>query len=189
MLASGWHERLHDALPGIEETRLTAASAPPVLIAPAADAGAEPSAVFVLRDREEELADAVRWIKRRGREAASEDRPRLERTGVVFQRPLPYLYLARQVFGSANVRYQASDALPLAAEPFAAALDLVFAVVAEDASRVALIALLASPHWTFPRRQRSTNRRRGPQSPRSIACCRNCDSWAAGSSWRVSLRR
>ena len=70
VLAAGWHERLHDALPEIEETRLPAASVPPVLLAPAADAGAEPAAVFVLRDREEELADAARWIKRRGREGA-----------------------------------------------------------------------------------------------------------------------
>jgi RecB family exonuclease len=151
VLAAGWHERLHDALPEIEETRLPAASVPPVLLAPAADAATEPAAVFVLRDREEELADAARWIKRRGREGGSDDLPRLERTGIVFQRPLPYLYLARQVLGSANVRYQASDALPLAAEPFAAAIDLAFVVAAEDASRAALIALLASPHWTLPR--------------------------------------
>jgi RecB family exonuclease len=153
VLASGWHERLHDALPEIEETRLPAASSPPVLIAPAVDATAEPTAVFVLRDREEELADAARWIKRRSREAreaTTGEPPSLERTGIVFQRPLPYLYLARQVLGSANVRYQASDALPLAAEPFAAALDLVFAVAAEDASRASLIALLTSPHWALP---------------------------------------
>ena len=150
LLATGWHERLHDALPEIEETRLAGVSSPPVLLAPAIDAAVEPSAVFVLRDREEELADAARWIKRRSREAADGEPPRLERTGIVFQRPLPYLYLARQVLGSANIPYQASDALPLAAEPFAAALDLVFAVAAEDASRAALIALLASPLWTPP---------------------------------------
>jgi RecB family exonuclease len=150
LLATGWHERLHDALPGIEETRLAGVSSPPVLMAPPIDAAAEPTAVFVLRDREEELADAARWIKRRSRDAGSGEKPRLERTGIVFQRPLPYLYLAGQVLGSANIPYQASDALPLAAEPFAAALDLVFAVAAEDASRAALIALLASPHWTQP---------------------------------------
>jgi RecB family exonuclease len=150
LLAAGWHERLHDTLPGIEETRGTAVSAPPVMIAPAADMSADPPAVFVARDREEELADAARWIKRRSRGRARDDRPRLERTAIVFQRPLPYLYLARQVLGSAHIPYQASDALPLAAEPFAAALDLVFAVAAEDASRAALIALLASPHWTLP---------------------------------------
>jgi hypothetical protein len=150
VLASGWHERLHDALPEIEETRLPEVSSPPALIAPPIDVAAEPAAVFVLRDREEELADAARWIKWRSREAGNGELPRLERTGIVFQRPLPYLYLARQVLGSANIRYQASDALPLAAEPFAAALDLVFAVAAEDASRAALIALLVSPHWTQP---------------------------------------
>src|SRR5512145_882665 len=60
---------------------------------------------------------------------------RLERIAVVFQRPLPYLYLARQVFTAARIPYQASDALPLAAEPFAAALDLLFVVAAEDATR------------------------------------------------------
>ena len=45
-----------------------------------------------------------------------------------FQRPLPYLYLARQVFPDAETPYQALDSLPLAAEPFAAALDLVSVV-------------------------------------------------------------
>jgi hypothetical protein len=102
--------------------------------------------VFVCRDREEELVEAARRIKRRARESATS---RLERVGVVFQRPLPYLYLARQVFTSARIPYQAADALPLAAEPFAAALDLLFVVIAEDASRASLIALLASPHWSF----------------------------------------
>ena len=150
LLAAGWHERLHDVLPGIEETRSSIESVPPVLFAPPIDAGADPAAVFVFRDREEELADAARWIKRRARDRAGSDPVRLERTGIVFQRPLPYLYLSRQVLGSANIRYQASDALPLAAEPFAAALDLVFAVAAEDASRDAIIALLASPHWRLP---------------------------------------
>ena len=150
LLATGWHERLHDALPEIEETRLAGVSSPPVLIAPAINAEAEPAVVFVLRDREEELADAARWIKRRSREASGGELPRLERTGIVFQRPLPYLYLARQVLGSAAIPYQASEALPLAAEPFAAALDLVFGVVAEDVSRAALIALLTSPQWTQP---------------------------------------
>jgi CRISPR/Cas system-associated exonuclease Cas4 (RecB family) len=150
LLAAGWHERLHDALPEIAEERLTAESAPPSLLAPPVDLGSEPAHVFVARDREEELTGAARWIKRRSREAGAGHPPRLERTGIVFQRPLPYLYLGRQVLGSANIRYQASDALPLAAEPFAAALDQVFAVAAEDASRAAIIALLISPHWTFP---------------------------------------
>ena len=110
---------------------------------------------------------------------------RLERVGVVFQRPLPYLYLARQVFSSARIPYQAADALPLAAEPFAAALDLLFVVAAEDASRASLIALLASPHWRFhdptqPGRSRSS----GSRCRRSIGCCRTRNFSAAGTSWR-----
>jgi RecB family exonuclease len=148
LLAAGWHQRIHAALPEIAEERIATSSTPPALLAPPLTLAGDPAAVFVARDREEELADAARWIKRRSRDAA--EPPRLERTGVVFQRPLPYLYLARQVLGSANIPYQASDALPLAAEPFAAAIDLVFAVAAEDASRASLVALLASPQWAIP---------------------------------------
>ena len=91
---------------------------------------------IVCRDREEELVEVARAI-----EATAGTAP-LERTAVVFQRPLPYLYLARQVFPDAEIPYQALDALPLAAEPFAAALDLVFSFAhrgrhARDAGRAA----------------------------------------------------
>ena len=68
---------------------------------------------------------------------------------MVFQRPLPYLYLARQVFADARIGYQAVDALPLAAEPFAAALDLLFTAAAAGFTRGALMDLLRSPHFTF----------------------------------------
>jgi RecB family exonuclease len=68
---------------------------------------------------------------------------------IVFQRPLPYLYLARQVFADAGLEYQALDSLPLAAEPFAAAVDLVFAALAADFTRGALVELLRSPHFEF----------------------------------------
>ncbi len=95
--------------------------------------------------------EIARAIKRRP--AASvppcQNAPRLERTAVVFQRPLPYLYLARQVFPDAQVPYQALDALPLAAEPFAAALDLVLSFAIAEGTRASLVELLASPHWTF----------------------------------------
>ena len=57
------------------------------------------------------------------------ERASLDRVAVVFKRPLPYLYLVREVFGSAGLPYQTFDAMPLAAEPFAAALDLVFEFV------------------------------------------------------------
>jgi PD-(D/E)XK nuclease superfamily len=151
MLGAGWLERLHDAMPDLDEERVPEASVPPVLAAPPLQEGFEGPVVFVCRDREEELVEAARQIKRRAREHGP---IQLERIAIVFQRPLPYLYLARQVFSAARIPYQASDALPLAAEPFSAALDLLFAVAAEDATRAALVALLSSPHWTFhdPRR-------------------------------------
>lgn len=146
LLAAGWLQRLQDALPEIEEQRVPEQSAAPVLVGPPLQEGFEGPVVFVCRDREEELAEAARRIKQRAREHGP---IRVERIAVVFQRPLPYLYLARQVFTAARIPYQASDALPLAAEPFAAALDLLFAVAAEDATRAALIGLLSSPHWSF----------------------------------------
>ena len=54
----------------------------------------------------------------------------LGRIGVVFDRPLPYVYLAREVFAQGGVPFDARDALPLGAEPFAAAVDLVLACAA-----------------------------------------------------------
>ena len=164
-LAAGWHQRLHDALPGISEERVAGQSTPPLLVAPPDEPGREgpfdgaqgrpfdaaqgrPFA-FVCRDREEELVECARRIKRSARTAAPGAPLGLERVGVVFQRPLPYLYLARQVFTSARIPYQAADSLPLAAEPFAAALDLLFVAAAEEGTRASLVALLASPHWSF----------------------------------------
>jgi hypothetical protein len=150
LLAAGYHQRLHDALPGLAEEFVGESGDVPVLVAPEHPPGLEPRAYFVSRDREEELADAVRWVKQRAREAGgAEGALVLDRTAIVFQRPLPYLYLARPVFASARVPYQAVDALPLAGEPFAAAIDLAFAAAAEDASRTAIVDLLASPHWRF----------------------------------------
>lgn len=141
-LGAGLHQRLHDLLPGLDEVRVEAAGAPPILIVPDAHAAEAPRA-FVCRDREEELAGVARWIKDTPQPATP------ERFAVVYQRPLPYLYLARQVFANARVPYQASENLPLAAEPFAAAIDLIFAAIAADFTRSALIELLRSPHFSF----------------------------------------
>jgi RecB family exonuclease len=141
VLASGFHERVHDVLPGIEEARWGSPAPAPVLAAPESAAGDAPL-WSVSRDREEELAAIARSIK--------DGDPRdLERTAVVFQRPLPYLYLARQVFPDARIPYQALDSLPLAAEPFAAALDLVLSFVSTEGTRGALIELLRCSHWSF----------------------------------------
>jgi RecB family exonuclease len=142
LLASGYHQRLYeDILPGIEDVRFDAPEpAPPILAVPDSDVAAR---AFVCRDREEELAEFARALKAPGGHAP------LGRTAIVFQRPLPYLYLARQVFEDAQIPYQALDSLPLAAEPFAAAIDLVFSAVAADFTRGALVELLRSPHLTF----------------------------------------
>ena len=61
------------------------------------------------RDREEELVAVAKRVKA--------ETPNLDRVAVVFERPLPYLYIAREVFGGAGIPYQTTDALPLADAP------------------------------------------------------------------------
>jgi RecB family exonuclease len=134
LLRSGFHQRIHDWLPGLEEIDvrgLGIGSSPPPreLVVP------------VSRDREEELVSVARRVKT--------EEVDLDRMAVVFNRPLPYLYLAREVFGGARVPYQTIDALPLAAEPIAAALDLVIEFASSQFTRDAALALLSSPHVTF----------------------------------------
>ena len=68
---------------------------------------------------------------------------------VVVQRPLPYLYLASSVCADRGLPFAAHDGLPLAAEPYAAAVDLVLACVREDFAREPLVALLGSPQFAF----------------------------------------
>jgi len=144
-LAAGFHERIHHLLPGLEEERFGAASSLPALVVPEA---AEPDQPwFVCRDREEELADVVRVLKHRRHSAHEAMKPPpLEQIGIVFQRPLPYLYLARQVFADGGLPYEALDALPLSAEPYAAMVDVIFSFVASEGNRASLIELLACPH-------------------------------------------
>jgi RecB family exonuclease len=134
LLRSGFHQRVHEWLPGVEEIDaetlgVTPSPTPRELVVP------------VSRDRHEELVGVVRRAT-----AGDVD---VKRTAVVFERPLPYLYLAREVFGSAGIAYQTTDALPLAAEPVAAALDLAIEFVSSQFTRDATLALLSSPHFTF----------------------------------------
>ena len=143
MLAGTLHERIHRMLPGIEEVR---AEIPldrqlPVLVIPPGG-----GAVHVARDREEEIAGVARRVKqavRQGTLAAP------GRAAVIVRQRLPYAYVAREILRSAGVPCQMFDALPLAAEPFAAALDLVLSCVSADFARVPAIALLRSPHFRF----------------------------------------
>ena len=134
LLRSGFHQRVHDWLPGLDEidaTTLGVNGSPPPreLVAP------------ISRDREEELVAVAGRVK--------SDDIDVNRIAVVFERPLPYLYLAREVFGSARVPYQTADALPLAVEPVTAALDLVIEFVSSQFTRDATLSLLASPHFSF----------------------------------------
>jgi len=108
-------------------------------------AGSDGRLFTVSRDREDELAAVAKTLKRAGAAAGAA----LDRRAVVFKRPLPYVYLARDVFSDAGVPYQTFDALPLAAEPYAAALDLVFEFVTSEFTREPVVALLSSPHFHF----------------------------------------
>ena len=168
VLASGFHERLHTWWPGLDEIGIGDIARPrpcatgdkgatddtdvahgfsraiPVLIT---QPDAAPDQLWwTLRDREEELIAIARQLKadRRHSDAAP-----LDRTAIVYKNPLPYLYAAVEIFRSAGIPYQMSDALPLAAEPTSAALDLIIDAVSSRFSRATLIALLRSPHFVF----------------------------------------
>jgi RecB family exonuclease len=135
---AGFRDRIEQELPGIEEDRWTADERRPVIWRPAGGPAAAVCAVS--RDREEELRDVARVI--RARAAAANGR--VSPTAIVFQRPLPYLYLSHQVLTEARVPYQAFDALPLAAEPYAALLDVVVTAARTGGSRESSVALLRS---------------------------------------------
>lgn len=140
---AGLGERIRELLPGIEEVEAEGPGEPPTLLRPSAEDG---TSFFSSRDREEELRDVARRIKRDLRDAAPGSTPAV---AVVFRRPLPYVYLGRTVFEAAGMEWEAADALPLAAEPVAAALDLVFSAVASRFARGPLMQLLRSPQFAF----------------------------------------
>ena len=144
MIAAGLLDRLQKFMPGFEEAELDGdfdeiadSSAPPVLVAPS-----DTRIFTVNRDREDELSSIAAVIKGAG----GDD---LDRRAVVFKRPLPYVYLARDVFADGGIPYQTFDALPLAAEPYSAALDLVFDFVTSNFTRAPVVALMGSPHFVF----------------------------------------
>jgi RecB family exonuclease len=145
VLATGLLTRLRQWLPGLEELDDAAGAAleAPRLLAPGGEGG---PLFWRARDREEELADVARAIKRAHRLGPATP---LSRTAVVFKRPLPYVYLARQLFAAAGLPYQAFDALPLAAEPFASMLDVIVETAATGFTRAALVSLLRSPLLSF----------------------------------------
>ncbi|MBN4047983.1 PD-(D/E)XK nuclease family protein [bacterium AH-315-O15] len=146
MAAAAFHERIHLRLPGIEETRVPRhhRRPPPVLLV-----SKDGALTHTARDREEEIADFARWVRREMRSTNVGAVSVLDRMALVVRRPLPYVYLAREVFRSAGIPSQMFDALPLASEPYAAALDLVIGFVRGNCGRGPAIALLRSPHFHF----------------------------------------
>ena len=140
LLGSGYLTRLLDTLPDVELVAF-AGDPPPVPVLVTAASG---HAVLVSRDREDEVEAFARRVR-----AATPPGPADGAIALVHQRPLPYLYLARQVLGAYDVSWQAVDALPLAAEPWAAAVDVVLTFAASDASRAAGVALLSMPLLRF----------------------------------------
>jgi RecB family exonuclease len=140
-LAGPLHEQLHQLLPGIDEVRFEPDAEPcvPVLAVPSSG-----KVAYSARDREEEVAGFARRVKqlvRRG-EVTS-----LDRVALVVHQPLPYVYVAREVLQGAGIPCQLFDALPLAAEPYSAALDSVFSCVSAAFARGPSVALLRSPHF------------------------------------------
>jgi RecB family exonuclease len=134
VLDAGYRERLQLAFVELEEVEIAGEPRDPVLVVPAS------SQAFEYRDREDELEGVARRL------AAQSG---LEKAGLVVARPLPYLYLAREVFTSASIPFEAHDTLPLAAEPYAAAVDVVLECAAANFTRRAMMALLRSPHFRF----------------------------------------
>ena len=145
-VARSFHERIHQRLPGIEETHAETDDPrqPPVLLVPSGDA-----LTHTARDREEEIAGFARWVRREMRSEDAGAIPAADRMALVVHRPLPYVYLAREVLRSAGIPSQMFDAMPLASEPYAAALDLVIDFVRGQGGRSPAIALLRSPHFGF----------------------------------------
>jgi RecB family exonuclease len=143
LVAGAFHEAIHRILPGIEEVRMDAGTdAPaPLLCVPSNDA-----VVYRARDREDEVAGFARRVKAAVR--SGQLRSPSQAALVVHQR-LPYVYVARDVLRAAGVPFQMFDALPLAAEPFSAALDVVLAAVGSNFARGPSAALLRSPHFDF----------------------------------------
>jgi RecB family exonuclease len=145
VLGSGFHQRVHEWWPGLEEIDGASGIGGLPRLRPrlAVPAGADPQQPwFTHRDREEELISVADRLQDAPPEA-------LDHAAVVFKGPLPYLYLARDAFGDAGISYRTTESLPLATEPTSAAIDLVLDAVETRFARAPLIALLRSPHFAF----------------------------------------
>ncbi|MEW6368381.1 MAG: PD-(D/E)XK nuclease family protein [Acidobacteriota bacterium] len=143
---AGLQERIANVLPSIEAREIGGSAHRPALIAH--DGGP----VFIWRDREDDLTRTAILIKQLARDKRIRS---LERAAVVFSRPLPYVYLAKQSFSLAKVPFQMADTYPLSVEPWAGAVDLILQFVSGGFRREDGIALLSSPF--FDLRERGTD--------------------------------
>jgi RecB family exonuclease len=141
-LVGTFHERIHQWLPGIDEVRAEPASSGLPLLDLC---GVPTAACVVARDREDEISGFARWI----RHDVAVNGGLLDRTALVVRQRLPYVYLAREVFRVTGIPHQMFDALPLAAEPFAAVVDVLFSCVSANFARSPSVSLLRSPHLQF----------------------------------------
>ncbi|TAK16909.1 MAG: PD-(D/E)XK nuclease family protein [Acidobacteria bacterium] len=139
---AGFRERIDKEVPDLEDVRVAGTPRSPVLRVANGD---DARVCTEYRDREEEVRAVARAVRAQAAEAAAP----LSRTAVVFQRPLPYLYLAQQVLAEAGVPFQAFDALPLSAEPYAALVDLALVVARTGGTRDSALALARSPLLQF----------------------------------------
>ncbi|BCS35473.1 hypothetical protein TBR22_A47000 [Luteitalea sp. TBR-22] len=96
------------------------------------------------RDRDEEVIAYARRVK------ARQPMPP-HASALVYRRPLPYLYAAQQLLRAAGIPYQSSGTLPLAAEPWAAGLDLLMDAALSGLTRASIVTLLRSPHVRITR--------------------------------------
>ncbi len=133
VLDAGYRDRLQLAFVEFDEEALASTADQSTLIVP----GEEHA--YHYRDREDEIEAVAARLRR--------DAP--PRAGLIIARPLPYLYLAREIFGRTGVAFEAVDTLPLDAEPYAAAVDVVLECAAANFTRRALMALFKSPHFRF----------------------------------------
>ena len=187
VLAAGWHERLHDAMPEMDETRVAdGVRAAAVRRRRRPTLSEDPAAVFVCRDREEELVEAARRIKRRARETRRSDpSPGAHRHRLPAAAAVP---LSGAAGASAPRRFRIRLATRCRWPPSRSPPPSISSSSWRPRThpRDAVIGLLTSPHWRLPRAGRAWRTAVAVgYCRRSIACCRNCDSSAAGRSWRT----
>src|SRR5690606_32318294 len=97
---------------------------------------------FTYRDREEEVLGFARRVKAVPTSEAVA-------SALVYRKPLPYLYLTQDVLSASGIPYETRETLPLAAEPWAAAVDVLVDSILADHTRATLVALLRHPHFRF----------------------------------------